>query len=442
MAGLNRRALTAGVFAASVLRPAWAQANDVDVVVIGAGAAGYGAARELRKQGLTFMIIEARDRLGGRVFTDRSLGEPFDAGAQFIHWSDRNPWREIASELGVQTTNEGRRTAFLSFRDGHQTSDDERQRRRAAYQAFSALTDTVDPHDEDKSFADLVAGKNADIRAAAQGLSLFALGEDPQFTSSAEYAELWWGGDLMAPEGYGALVARALSTVPVSLSTPAKLVRWNGRGVSVETDRGTIRAATAIVTPSVGVLQAGAIRFEPALPRATLLALDGLRMGALTKIALRFDGDRLGLTNGTDLFDIGAETGAQMSAEAWLFDRNLIVAVMGGAHARAIIKAGEAAAVDHALSRVATMIGVDARKHFKDGRLAGWAGDPFALGSYSLAKPGRFASREALAKPVGDRIWFAGEATAGGGAMTAGGATLSGERAAREIAAMLQKRRG
>lgn len=442
MASLNRRVLTAGVFAASVVRPSWAQATDVDVVIIGAGAAGYGAARELRKQGRTFTVIEARDRVGGRVFTDRSLGEPFDAGAQFIHWAERNPWRTIADELGVTTTHEARGGSFRAFHNGHAAEDAERRRRRAAFVAFSAMTDGFDPKGGDKSFADLVAGQGEDLRAAAEGVSLFSLGDDPQNASAAEYAALWAGDDLILPGGYGGLVERAFASVPVSLSTPAQSVRWSGQGVAVDTPRGTIRAAAAIVTVSVGVLQAGAIRFDPAPPPETLAAIDGLRMGAMTKIALRFDGDRLGLPGGADLFDIGAEPGALFSAESWPFNRNLMVAVMGGDYARSLIRAGEAAAVDHALSRVAAMIGEDARKHFKAGRLAGWAGDPFALGSYSLSRPGRFPARAALAQPAGDRIWFAGEATAGGGSMTAGGATLAGERAAGEIASMLQKRRG
>ncbi|MBN9061603.1 MAG: FAD-dependent oxidoreductase [Rhizobiales bacterium] len=437
---LTRRSLVAGVAAAAVARPASAQSGDVDVVVIGAGAAGYGAVRELKRNGLTVAMIEARDRVGGRVFTDRSLGEPFDAGAQFIHWAERNPWRRIASDLGIETARDVWRGRFLTFRDGHVTTDEDRRRRREAFQSFSALADGFDTKGPDRSFADLAAGDPA-LRMAAEGASLFSLGDDPQYASAAEYAALWSGDDLVIPAGYGALVAKALADAPVALATPAEAVDWSGGGVRVSTPRGTIRARAAIVTVSVGVLKSSAIRFDPALPGETLAAIEGLRMGAMTKIALLFDGDRFGLPDSTDLFDVGATPGALFSAEAWPFNRNLMLAVVAGSFARALTGAGEAAAVDHALERVVAMAGSDARKHFKAGRLAGWSADPFALGSYSLAKPGHFPDREALARPVGGRIWFAGEATAGGGAMTAGGATLAGERAGREIAGALRKKR-
>jgi monoamine oxidase len=241
-------------------------------------------------------------------------------------------------------------------------------------------------------------------------------------------------------DGYGTLVSRALQAFPVSLSTPVRALRWGGAGVAVETPKGDIRAAAAIVTVSIGVLQAEAIRFDPPLPSATLTAIDGLHMGAMTKVGLAFDGDRLGVSTGADIFEIGAEPGDLLSTEAWGFDRNLMVATMGGRYARSVISLGEAGAVDHVLSRIVGMLGSEARRHFKAGRLAGWAADPFAHGSYSLAKPGRLPAREALAKPVGERIWFAGEATAGGGAMTAGGATMAGERAAREAVAILRKK--
>ncbi|WP_342361556.1 NAD(P)/FAD-dependent oxidoreductase [Terrarubrum flagellatum] len=438
----TRRTFLAGGLAVAATHRARAQSADFDVVIVGAGAAGFGAARALTKAGLRFAIIEARDRVGGRVFTDRSLGDPFDAGAQFIHWAERNPWRDVARDLGAETVEDRMGGGFRVYRGGRPIADDERRLRRSAFSTLSAELNAVDSNRPDISFAQLVADKAPELRQAAEGLSIFSLGDDPEFASVAEYAQLWAGDDLLLRDGYGSLVARALTPFQVSLATPATRVRWNGQGVIVETARGDLRAAAAIVTTSIGVLQSGAIKFDPALPAATTTALDGLRMGAMTKIALAFDGDRLGVSTGDDLFDIGAKPGDLFSTDAWSFDRNIMLAVVGGAFARGLAAQGEAAAVAYALDRVVEMLGADARKHFKGGRLAGWSADPFALGSYSLAKPGRLAAREALAKPIGDRIWIAGEATSSGGQMTAGGATLAGERAAREIAALLKGRRG
>ena len=93
-----RRVFLAGAGAAVVSR---ARAADVDVAVIGAGAAGLAAAKHLRGLGRSVVVVEARSRIGGRAHTDTTLGVPFDAGAQYIHWAERNPWKRIADELGV-----------------------------------------------------------------------------------------------------------------------------------------------------------------------------------------------------------------------------------------------------------------------------------------------------------------------------------------------------
>jgi monoamine oxidase len=435
---IARRTFLAGGVAAAAVRTSRAQSADVDCVIVGAGAAAYGAARELARAGLTFSIIEARDRLGGRVFTDRSLGEPFDAGALFIHWAERNPWRAIAAELGVATSEESSGGSFQLYRDGKPLEAREMLLRRAAFGGFGARRRVAELNRDDVSFADLVAGDDEALRAAAAGDSLFSMGDDPEHVSVLDYEQLWSGDDLVLPGGYGSLVAQALSQFPVALSTPARAVRWDGPGVVVETPAGALRARAVIVTVSAGVLQSGAIAFMPGLPQATLAALDGLHMGALTKIALTFDG-HLGLGDETSLFEVAGKAGGAFSVYAWPRGRDIVVATLAGSYAREVIALGEAGAIDHAVGRIAGMIGEDARRRFRAGRLAGWAADPFALGSYSLAKPRRPGVREALARPVGERIWFAGEATAGGGAMTAGGATLAGERAAKEAAATLRR---
>ncbi len=437
---IARRTFLAGGVAAAAVHAARAQSLDTDVVVIGAGAAGFGAARELQKAGLRFRIIEGRDRVGGRVYADRTLGDPFDAGAYFIHWAEKNPWREVAQELGVVTGPEDPRTAWFVYRNAKLMSDEERMQRRMLSAEHQARMRVAEEANDDQSFAQVLDLGAPGTRHASAGSSYLALGEEPEHASVIDYGQLWSGDDLVMKDCYGTLVERALAPYPVSLSTPARGVRWNGNGVTVETAKGDIRAAAVIVTVSVGVLQSEAIRFTPALPRAMLNALDGFRMGALTKVALKFDGARLGLEPGTDLVDVHDKPNNLIALEAWAFERNNIVTAFGGDFARGLIAEGEPAAVDHILSRVVAILGAEARKHFLRGRLAGWAGDPFARGSYAIVKPGRLSARDRIARPVGERIWLAGEASAGPAAMTAGGATLSGERAAREAIAIIRKK--
>ncbi len=130
--------------------------------------------------------------------------------------------------------------------------------------------------------------------------------------------------------------------------------------------------------------------------------------------------------------------GSAMTVQVRPEGRALIVAHLGGDPARALCEAGEAAAVDHVTNRLVAALGGEMRRAIKAGRLAGWWVDPWSRGGFSVAKPGRFADRELLSRPVGGRIWFAGEANAGPAAVTAGGAALAGLAASREIVAKLK----
>ncbi|KMO37703.1 amine oxidase [Methylobacterium variabile] len=434
---LSRRSLLAGaaVLAASSRARA---AADADVVVIGAGAAGLAAAAAIRRGGHSVVVLEARDRIGGRAFTDTALGagRSFDAGGQYVHWAERNPWRAIAQGAGVRTTDDATSAWPVLVKDGTRASEAERRQRRAGFGRVSALLDH--PALPDRSVAQAVAGEDEAARAAATGLTRLTLGEEPDRVSCADYDQLWSGDDIWV-DGYGALVAGHYADLPVHLTTPVTALDWSGPGVAVETARGILRAACAVVTVPVGVLAAGMLRITPALPAATADAVAGLGMGAYTKIGLALDPDRLpgpDLRN-QDLRDAVILRSGTPGLTAYLemqpFGKPLAVLHCGGDGARALCEAGEAAAVAAATDHLANVFGTGIRAAVSAGRLAGWWTDPFARGSYSIARPGHLAAREALRVPVGERVFFAGEAAAGGGAMTVGGATLDGERAAAAV---------
>lgn len=429
----TRRAVLYAVALAAL--PRRARADDVDVAIVGAGAAGLAAAHALRREGVSFVLLEARERIGGRAFTDRSLGAPFDAGAHYIHWQDRNPWRGIAADLGIALTDEAG-GGMHAFRDGVPISDAERRRRRGAYDRIEPL---LEPHGADRSFAEAVRGEAPELADAARGLSLFTLGEEPDGVSIADYDQLWAGDNRVAAGGYGALVARYGADLPVELATPARRLRYGDGRVEIETERGTLRSAAAIVTLPVGVLQANALRFEPDLPDTTADALAGLHMGALTKVALRVDRAKLGPIEAATF--VHTETGGAIIAfDVFADGTDLVLAHLGGERARSLCEAGERAAVDAVTASLSHMLGGRAAAATSAGRLAGWWSDPYARGSYSLARPGRLAAREALRTPIGGRVFIAGEASAGGGAMTVGGATLDGQRAAQAAVAFLRRR--
>ncbi|MDB5649782.1 MAG: hypothetical protein JWL62_1302 [Hyphomicrobiales bacterium] len=438
MSDLSRRHLFQIAAALPMLSPmkVLAQAGavyDADVAIIGAGAAGLAAARELQSLGKSFVLIEARDRVGGRVYTDTSLGEKFDAGAVYIHWAETNPWAAVARELGVATVDSDKvPSEFRRFENGARTQRNSRR----GYAVLTERFDTDIANVPDVPLTERVSADGDEVFRAVLGMARMSLGEEAERVSSLDYARLWSGDDLLLPEGYGTLVERFARAIPVRLSTRVRAIDWSGAGVAIETDRGALRTRSVIITVSVGVLRAQKIRFTPPLPDNTLSGLEGLGMGALTKIALRFEGNRFDVKPGTDLWELVGPR-ATFDFECWPFDRNVVVAILGGDHAREVVRLGEEGAVALALERFEKLVGGDARSAFKGGRLAAWSEDPFAMGCYSHALPGQADARAKLATPVGDRIFFAGEATGGdgfGGAMTAGGAFLAGQEAARKAA--------
>ena len=410
-----------------------ASAAEADVIIIGAGAAGLAAAHDLKAAGRRAIVLEARDRVGGRAFTDTSLGPAYDAGAMFIHWAERNPWVQIARDLGIATPDESWGGGFQVFADGKPMADADRQKRRGAFGQIDRRLETVDLTKRDLSVKDLLGDLGPDLSQIASSGLLLSIGEESDRISARDYQRLWAGDDLVVPSGYGNLVARHGAGLDIRLNQPVSEIRWDGPGVSVTTPSGTLRANACIVTVPVGVLKAGAIRFTPELPARNRDALDGIGMGALTKIALRVEGNRFGITPGTSFLEAGSPS-RLMNFDLFPEDKDLIVAYCGGDHARELSAAGPEAARDHLTELLTKMIGADIAKAITGISFPAWWTDPYSRGSYSVCLPGREAAREHLAEPIGGRIFIAGEATAGGGAMTVGGATLAGRAAAAAVA--------
>ncbi len=431
---LSRRAAIAGAATLLATRPAMAE--DTDVAIIGAGAAGIAAARALAEAGKRYILIESRERAGGRLWTNTALGEPFDAGAAYIHFADRNPWSGIATELGIDPRGGYRLwSGSIAYRNGVALSAE------AASTRWSGMRKVAEAYDEveeryDVSLAQALRDEEQDVRDLGRIQSQMAAGEDPEWVSVSDWNRLESGQNRLVPGGYGALAERAAQPLGVRLGVRATEINWSGQLVTVTTDKGVIRARKAIVTVPVGVLKAGRIRFTPSLPLEHARALDGMRMGALSKVALRFKEERFGFTPHQFLAEVG-EPARAVTFEAWPQDTGLILAVFGGDYARNVARQGEKAAVDHMLERFVKIAGADARKAFDGGTLVGWSEDQHALGSYAVILPGRMRARDALARPIADKIWIAGEATAGVYAMTAGGAYIAGRDAAKAAAAKL-----
>ena len=439
----TRRSFLATLLAATAL-PAWALAQPAnpDVVVIGAGAAGLAAAHALAAAGLSFVVIEAKGRIGGRAFTDTaSFGLPFDHGCSWLHQSDRNPFTPIAEREGFTLLphDDAGEAIFVGDR---RASKMEEEAYDAAWDGMIAAMSKLGRGGEDVPPAPHLPVALPWSHVGNSWLGPLSMGVDVEDMSALD----WWNLDETAPnlmirEGYGTLVARWGADVPVRLSTPASLVRWGGQGVEVETPSGTIAARACIVTVSTGVLAAEGIRFDPPLPADKRDAIAGLPMGLLAKIPLQFDGARFGLAE-NDWLSYAATDEKLCYFLTWPFGMELMIGWVGGRFgwelSAAVKKDGEEAAIDFAHGELRKIFGADVGKHFVRGRFTQWANDPDVRGGYAYQRPGAAGARAALASPLADRLFFAGEATASGMSMTCGGAFLSGERAAREVASHLE----
>lgn len=409
--------------------------RDVDVAIVGAGCAGLAAAKVLQSLGRTCAVIEAGSRIGGRAWThDRDFGVPFDVGCAWLHAADRNPFLADAQAAGWDLHHHDMALDHL-YHGGVRAGPSELL---ALARAEADLALRLAAHDapEDRLGA-LIADRGAEAVLAtfAGPMDYGADADEISLRDFRQAAEL--DPNFLTRQGFGALVRHWGAAVPVVQDAPVRRIRWGSPGVEVESDRGTLRAAAVIVTVSTGVLAFGEIGFLPALPAAHEAAVHDLPMGLLTKIPLAVRGERFGLQPFDDLL-VERRSRHDLFFLCFPFDADLMVGFVGGDFAWEIEAAGAAAAVDFATSRLVDLFGSRARAAVGHGAMTHWAGERFVRGAYAVARPGCAGARAALAAPVADRIWFAGEALAPLGLQqTAGGARLSGERVARAVAATI-----
>jgi monoamine oxidase len=408
--------------------------TDVDVVIVGAGCAGLAAAKRLLAQGLTVTVVEAMDRIGGRAWTTTTdFGIPFDIGCAWIHAADRNPFFSEAVAAGWTLQHHDMALDHLWFGKRKATAAEMAAEARAAAELAACIERHKDASDR---LSTLVEACHS-LRASATFAGPMDYGVDDDEISVTDFRS---AADLdpnyFTREGFGALIHRWGADVPVTLSTPVRRIRWDGPGVEVETDRGTIRARAVIVTVSTGVLAFEDIAFTPDLPDEHLEAICDLPMGLLTKVPVRIEGTRLGLEPFDDLL-LERHARHDLYFLAFPFDTDLMVGFVGGDFAWEMEAAGRAAAVDFVTDRLVDIFGSDLRRAVTAGTMTNWSAERHVRGAYAAARPGKAQAREVLARPVGERIWFAGEALAGGLKQTAGGARLSGEAVAGKVALWL-----
>ena len=400
--------------------------SDTEVVVVGGGAAGIAACRRLRDAGIDCLLVEARARLGGRAWT---IGDdpqaPIDLGCGWLHSADRNPWRKIAEAQGRSIDKTPPPWARSSAPIGFPLAD------QAAYlearEEFYARVAAAAENEQDAPAAALLDpnGRWNDLISAT---GTYVSGAELERVSARDFGRYDDSGvNWRVVEGYGTTIAAHGADLPVVLGCAVRRIDRSGRRLRVETAAGSIAADAAIVTLPSALLAEEKVVFTPGLPAKTEAAT-GLPLGLADKLFLSLS-DAGEFEKDSRLFGRTDRSGTA-TYHVRPFGRPQIEAYFAATLAAELETAGEDAFLDFAVAELVGLFGSDFARRIKPLDLHRWGIDPLARGSYSFALPGKADCRAALAAPVDDRLFFAGEACSTHDYSTAHGAYLTGVAAA------------
>ena len=403
--------------------------SDVETVIVGGGAAGIAAARRLHNAGVGCLIVEARPRLGGRAWTivDPS-GHPIDLGCGWLHSADRNPWVVIAEEQ-QKTIDKSpppwRRPSLpLGF-----ASENQRDFLKSQEEFFARVSERAQM-EPDFAVADLLT-PGGRWNNLINAIGTYISGAELDRLSARDFDNFDdTGVNWRIVEGYGATIAACGNALPVKLNCPVRKVDHGGRRLKIETSSGTITADRIIVTVSTAILAESDGFFAPSLPDK-MWAAQNLPLGLADKLFLSLDHAEEFEKDGR-LFGATDRT-ATATYHLRPFGRPQIEAYFGGRLATDLETQGDSAFFDFAVSQLTSLLGSTFAQRLKPIRIHRWRADPFARGAYSYAVPGMADCRAALAAPVDDRLFFAGEACSRSDFSTAHGGWNTGIAAAEQV---------
>lgn len=424
-----------------------------DTIVVGAGVAGLSAARLLARAGRTVVVLEARDRVGGRVHTERSDGHVTDLGASWIHGVTDSPVAAATEAFGMTSHEftvggyqpDGRPIAYYG--------PDGRRLPAAAAHGFADDVRTVDADLEDvvagsapdASYLDVtdraVAAQGWDAERAERVREYLRHRSEEQYGAAIDELAAHGldddsidGDEVVFPDGYDRLPEHLAAGLDVRLEHVVTRVRWGDDGVTVTGAFGTLAAGTAVVTVPVGVLHSGDLAIEPPLPEPLAGALSRLRMNAFEKIFLRFE---------TAFWDDDVYAIRQLGPHGvWWHSWYDLTGVHGeptlltfaaGPAARATRDWDDAEVVESVMEQLRRLYGARVEQP-TDVHVTHWQDDPFSRGSYAFMTVGSTTDdHDDLATPVGGVLHLAGEATWTDDPATVTAALCSGHRAAENV---------
>lgn len=413
-------------------------------LVIGAGIAGLSAAWHLQAAGIDTTVLEARERIGGRVWTNRDFADiPVEFGAELIHGrgAEVNTWGWIR-KLGLRTWHWNKLDDSMIRTDaGDWLTMGEARAQSPELDVTRSweLGDVPAPRDDEDlgSYLQRIGFSPAQMRYVQRSFAN-AEGDAMRYLNAKAHAHLFHDSDASEDysdhrilDGYDAYYTQLAAELDIHLNCEVSQIKWSD-GVQVHTATGaTYVADAAVITLPLAALQAARVQFAPLLPAVKNEALAGLQMGPVLKLVYRFAAYILDPKIGA-IYAAGCppmwwspSLGRQGGAVIW-------TAFATGDYARELLQLGEAAALEKSLATLRKEINQPDLNASKS-RWVAWNHDEFALGGYSVCLPGYYAARDKLAKPTPPLYW-AGEASAPHHlAATVHGAYHTGKRAAQEI---------
>ncbi|MDP1560022.1 MAG: FAD-dependent oxidoreductase [Pirellulaceae bacterium] len=417
------------------------------VIVIGAGLAGLAAARELQNQGIEVVVLEGRERIGGRLWTSNKWPDiPLDMGASWIHGLEGNPLTDLAKQAHaklIETSYESNRIYDVTGKELSEAKETQLDRLR---DQFQSAIEAAQEADEDTSLREVAErlqkklGANEQVRQMLSFLVSSML--EQEYAGSATKLSAQWfdsaeefdGEDGLFADGYEQIVKYLAKNLTIKTGQIVRRVVWDQAPIRISTATEEFTADQVVVTLPLGVLKAGGVKFSPSLPKPIVTAIAKLEMGVLNKCYLRFPK----VFWPTDVDWLECITTKHGEWVEWVsFVRAANVPVLLGFNAadrgREIEDWTDEQIVASAMTTLRHLFGADIPEPI-DYQLTRWASDPFSFGAYSYNPVGADPKfRRQLAKPVADKLYFAGEATDHEYFGTAHGAYLSGLRAAEQI---------
>ncbi len=410
----------------------------VEVAVIGAGAAGLAAAIALTARGVPYVLLEASHRIGGRAHPEYPPdGAAFDLGCHWMHSASINPFVPIADQYSIRyEKRDGYGPEEGYFRGGQWVSEPALESLEEEFEAAEAVLAQAWSDGLDKSVAEVTErdGEWTSVLDYYTALNTSSDSDQVSIGDMVSYEDTHENWPVV--DGYGQLVERWGSGVPVSLNTEVRTIHWGDAGVRVETTRGDVQAQRVIITVSTGILDSGALRFLPELPGSKQSAIAALPLGNYNHIRFWLD-HRLFPADVPERVVVQVDHDAPILLNLRPHGFDCVIGNVAGRYADCLERSGPAASAAVVKEALSCAFGHDIVRHIKGDRQSAWRGNPFVRGAYSSASPGQFNQRAVLAETIAERLFFAGEATSLNHFCTCHGALMSGELAVQKVLAAM-----